>query len=1781
MIMKGTYKNLKKKIAFLMALSMTSSYTGLTTFAEEFSNQTTGTPSDDNGDSAEIPENTTTGIGAVEISFASVLTKAVNVEFTLSNETGVIQTQKAKNVLVDKAKVRFEDVPAGKYILTATSDKFAEYKQEVTVENNVLSSLSITAGVVKVGGNAIKAGENTENGTGSIGAMLIGDVDGDGDIDEKDKAILINNIESHPDNKETDLNDDGKTNLADLELFVDSYEYRNEIITSSIEKCVIIGKNDVSLPDSYLAAGSVTPDEMLRGEGELKLEPEKPNEPISEENPVAIAFKVDDSQKIEGMTLGTGAGSEIEEGYIDVTYIDENGKDQTIPVPVKKDTHYLLKESEVKAEIDKNGNIQLNLGAQVAVKKVKITVTSMANKGNIAAISEVKFLNDMESRIPEPDVEIPENLTAVPGSEKFSLKWNPCVNIMGYEVKVEYGGKTEVYFTDKNSYEVSRFNDDDLKNYKTYKVSVQSVNGAWSSGYSAPIEVTPQANKRPDKPDSVKAVEDYKKLFISWKEPKDAQTYSVYYKERDSEDEYEVISNILSTSCIIERLETLVEYEIYVKAHNEIGTSNESGHIIATPIDKSFAEMPRYGLINRDEKGYPGSSHIIEARRYGGYLVNSNVDEKDNNTTAWATVDGYGDSYYVAGRDDGGWGGPGNNGLTYTFDQEYTFNTIGVLTATSGIEFSKCRWWDSNGKAYNIGSGYSYLHTSKTDAKGRRYYIITLPEAVTTSKFQICLSDYWGSCTDVSEVYFYEYDELMDEVMNLYVDDLHTVLKDDVTQETIDALRVKVNTPDKFGEINPNTNALLTELTTAEKILKAEALSPAVKVHNGITTKDTNRGFSGLNAWQPLGITLADEEEITIYVGSNKKKTGEGTDLRLIITQYHSESDGVVLSGANLKVGANTIKMPKGKLASQENGGALYIQYQGAANSNVEYSVRISGGSVIPTLDLYKVTDEEERMNRVVEYITKLDEYVPTIEKLHNEKHKDSKNEIIAFDKTNCILGATDIMLDTMMYSLPASQILAGTGKGSVEERAETLLKSLDAMEDMMYLFYQHKGLNASATAELNQIPKGHLNIRYQRMFSGAFMYASGDHIGIEWGSSPAMAGCESVVTDENGKYVSGNYFGWGIAHEIGHCINQGTYAVAEITNNYFAQLAQAKDENDGMRFQYENIYKKVTSGTKGNCSNIATQLGMYWQLHLAYDSGMNFKTYSDYNEQLANLFYARVDTYSRNTKAAPKPGGIELTLNGNSDQNLMRLACAAANKNVLEFFEHWGKTPNEDTIKYAEQFEKETRAIYFANDDSRLYALNGSGSTLGTEGNVNVIKDVSVDNSGTSNKVNIAITTTDIAEEDILGYEIERCIITGGDVQATPVGFSQDGTFTDTVSTMNNRTVFYRVTLIDQYLNRSATFETKQVKIEHDGSMDKTNWTISVKGFEEPKEKIHAEEESYDCHPVLPTPEAEAIDFDLETVYTPHITDERAEITISFNQVLTATGLKYTAGDGQAIGAYEIYVYEENDWTLVSEGEFNGSKSVYFANSDGKYVTTYDTTDIKLVITGQQNHDISIAEIDVLGVTGDNVDFRTTEDDTTKVIGFIGDDYYYDSTDENEYIPKGSLMFTGFYKGNPAYNMVMLYDNKGNVVGGIDENGAVRANSIILADVPDGSNISAVTNGTWIYWIEPDELERLGALPEKVRVELYRVSDAKTNNGYRLVSDSLYETLPENLPTIMLTSENNKPQTTTSTTSTTETTTTATADTTTTDTENTDTTTTDTTTTTTTAFIKESSEAE
>ena len=1405
---------------------------------------------------------------------------------------------------------------------------------------------------------------------------------------------------------------------------------------------------------------------------------------------------------------------------MDITYIDAEGNEQTVTAPIENGVEHLLRTSDVQVSMDEDGNIQIHLGSQIAVKKVTLTIQGMQNNNNLAEISKVEFVNGMENRIPKPDMDIPTNLAVETGSEEFTLTWDACKNVTGYEVLIEHNGEQDTYTVKNNSLKVTSFNEKKLVNKEQYTAKVQSVNGTWKSGYSESVTAVPKADKKPDAPENVKAVGKYKSVEVSWKNMKNTEFYNLFYREKGQE-EYTKIENITTNSYTISELKENVKYEIYLTGVNELGESDPSLTSTAQTTDLEPAVMPKYKQINTSEEGQV-SSHIVSATRGRGEMKDSPLDLEGK--TAWGTVDNNPAShFYIADWDDGGeYTDFNNKGFTFEFDQPYTMDTIGFQEVTAQGNFTRIslKYWDENGSEHVVDKNNLKIE-ARTDKNNKRYYFIRIAEPIQAKKISFGIGrDYSGlRVITVSEISFYNYDSLEDDIMGLYEDELHTVLKGSVTEQTIQDLRNRLQTKDEAsGEYHPDKDRLEKELDNAEDILNNQ-LSEPILIHNTITTRDTDRGFSGLNAWQPLGITAAAGEEITLFVGHNTMGTGSNTNLQLVATQYHAESGSVSKVVTTLKTGRNDVTIPKIWSTDEESGGALYIQYTGN-NANDCYSVRVNGGVEVPTLDLYGVTDAQERQQRAEQYVEALKGYVEKMEAVHKKVHENSGNESVEYEysKENCILGATDILLDKMLFSLPAQQVLSGC-----EGNAQKLLDSMDAMEGMMNLFYQHKGLNQTAPDEKDRFPQRHLNIRYQRMFAGAFMYAAGDHIGIGWNETAGMMTGVPVQSD-NGKYVSGRYFGWGIAHEIGHNINQSAYAYAEVTNNYFAVLAQAKDTNDSVRFEYPKVYEKVTSGTTGKSEDVFTQLGMYWQLHLAYDSGYNFKTYDNYEEQLNNLFFARVDTYARNTAKAPAPQGIALTLSGDRDQDFMRLACAAAQKNILEFFERWGMIPNDETRSYAGQFETETRAIYYVNDDSRVYRLENSGSSLGSLGDVEAVGDdttVSV-NKDTANQVDFTLTSKTIPEEDVLGYEITRTMISGGQVEKEVVGFTTENQFSDHVTTVNNRVITYEVTVVDKYLNRSAAKTLTPVKIEHDGSLDKEFWTTTTKNME----AVHTEDpgeadEDTPCAPQQEAPILKAVDNKTDTTYT-GIAGDEAEVLMQFNRKQVISGLKYTVNEGTAIKDYSIYVHGDNDeWTEVVKGSFDDKKvqTVYFENVDGKYVGTYSTDAVKLVIHNQKDTEISISELDVLGVTGDNVDFRSAQDGTS-AIGRLASDYQYGETEADK-IPAGSIVFVGSYKGNPAYNVVLLYDQDGNIVGGTNTDGSLKAQQIILADVPETGNIQDVSDGTWIYWIDPQDSAQLAG--KQVRAELYRVNDAQTNEGQRLVSDSLYVEVPQEMPEIEL----------------------------------------------------------
>lgn len=1638
--------------------------------------------------------------GQVNVSITPALAMAGDVDFTAELSGNSKQTISLGSDS-DGGEVCFANLAQGEYTLKVTADGFADYVQTVKVGSQA-ANVKLMTGFAE--------GIDYQRGA-HPGTLLIGDANNDGKVDDNDRRQLTDAVDSGSANGLADLNGDGVIDLVDLEYLAKGYNVteNTQAVSETIIPSTVI---EPSAGEGTLIEGDL--DSLFVKVGGVKLYVEDGE--ISDNSPVSLEFKITDegaASQSDGIVISVSEDNPVAKAEVDIDYVDEDGVEATQIALVENGVHHLLDTEDVTVEVDRHGNIHINLGSQIAIKKVTFKIFGMTKDSSLAEISSVEFVNGMEGKIPEPGADIPEGLSANAGDKKFVLNWEACVNVTGYEIEISYGGRTELHRVTGSSLSVSTFGSKELVNSTTYTARARSVNGAWRSGWSDTTDVTPKASKKPMKPDGLTAVGGYKSIKASWKKTEDADRYNLYYKKA-GDSEYTKITGITATSFTIADLEDKTEYTLYVTALNEHGESGSSLSAVAETTDINPPEMPKFNLINTGDKGEKGA-HIIEATRYYGDMIDSALDEEAN--TAWGTVDHDASSYYYSSTwDDGGYNNIGDHGLYYEFDETYDMQRIALYESVYGspeLFYTCINYWDENGNKISLGR----LNVSKKfDSEGRKYFQINLPSKITVKRIQIGLANYLASGRiNVAEVYFYRYDTTADDIMALYADDLHLVLRDDVTQTDIDALRTRINTPDPAcGELNPDRDMLERELKNAEDILNCKNLNAPVYIHSSITTNDVGRGFGGLNAWQPIGVTAAAGDTVIVYVGHNTKKTGANTNIQLVATQYHAESGSLAKVVCTLKVGSNVITIPKLWSIDEESGGALYVQYTGNS-ANDRYAVRVSGGVKVPILDLYGVSDEEEKLERTEVYMTELADYVADLETLHADNHKNSSNKSVNkydYEVKNCILGASDILLDDMLLSLPASRILAGAGSGSASERAAKAVASFDAIEEMMNLFYQHKGLNKNASEAINSFPKGHLNIRYQRMFANAFMYASGNHIGIEWGSCSGMLSSSSVKFDENGKYISGSYFGWGVAHEIGHCINQGCYAVPEITNNYFAQLAQAKDTNAGMRFTYKNIYDKVTSRTLGASSNLATQLGMYWQLHAAYDEEYNYKTFDDRAEQLESLFYARVDSYARTPANAPAPDGIALTLSGGTDQCLMRLACAAAEKDILEFFERWGKLPDSTTVQYASQFPKETRAIYYADDDSRVYRMNNPyGGYLGTYGDVNAVGEgaSAVPASGSAYQINFTLESANIPEDEVLGFEIVRCTTSEGRVQREAVGFTTGNKFTDYAAGLNNRVVTYEIVVVDKYLYRSAPLALEPIKITDDGSLNKSNWTASASGITATAFDAVQGDDNDPCDSKPDDPVILTIDGNSGTVYT-GTTSAGAEILFELNRQETVSGFKYISDSAVS---YTLMVYENGTWREAANGTLDGSKTVWFENADRKYVSTYKIDAVKLVINTAA--EISIAEFDLLGVTGDNVDFRRAGDGTVAV-GILTDDYKFA---EGEVIPAGSLIFTGSYKGSPAYNVVMLFDQDGNVVGSISEDGSLNAAQIILADDPGSGFIQNVSDGTWIYWTDPAALDGL----TKVRAELYRVNNALTNEGERLVSDSFFIDIPDDIPDITL----------------------------------------------------------
>ena len=1650
--------------------------------------------------------------GRLEVAMhAELPSQGKTFKVTFMNAQGEEITATAKSAANGNSLICDKALAAGTYDMTITASGHLAYKQKVTITNGMITKLDLY--------NSHAVNEGLDAGK-QHGIMAVGEINDDGVIDEKDADKMMDAIDAQSTDSSFDLNGDGAVNVGDLAYI--TANYGKNIQAKQVD--VLSGEQvKPSVSEGTTVKGDNIGD-LTSGKEDTVVQLAPKNEaPISKENPVEVSLDVAESAaaKVDGLLIAPPAGTNnlITDATIDVVDANNNTYQAVLTQAQTMSRDAKL----VTATQEKDGTIVVNLGTQIAIKKVTIKVTGAST--NLVDIAQVEFVNGMENRIPEPEKSVPElkepkKLQA--GMEPaFSVSWTPQVNITGYEVMVSGGGKEEVFKTTATTLEVRSLSGSSLKTYVPYTIRVRSTNGDWKSAYSEAKTITILPDGKPQQPTGVEVVGEAEALKVSWESMRDTQSYAVYYRLSGNDGEFtKAVENLTATTYTIKNLQPNVKYDVYVVGANTLGVSEPSDIRIGTTLKAATLRMPKYKLINTSNGAGVKTNHIESVE----ICKDSLTVVPENNP--FVIVDDSISTY--ATRNNWNWGGHHDSdadATMFTLDKEYEMDTIRFASSAghTGDFTARVTVWDEEENEtiafYNYNGASVGKKKTKTDANGNRYHELVFeePKNVKRIRFGFTNTNYGNKTMHLSEVAFYEYDSLANDIEALFTNDKHIALRDDVTREKVDALEARAKAVDsESGEIHPDSASLLLVLEDAYALLDGQLDKEIIDINNKVTAKsDGHLDFVyGLNDFQPLGVTAQAGEALNVYVGAKDKKQGASTNLKLVFTQNYGESSQWKQE-VDLKVGPNDITVPAVSNRASEDGGAVYVRYTGNSGAE-EYSVRVTGGTKIPVLDVSGKTGEA-RTQAIEAYVQKLEAYTKDLEQKHAEAGKDEKS--VHKDSHNaqtCVLNVTDIVMNGMMYSVPADVVW----KAIQANPTTTLANAIDAMEQELELLYQHKGLHKNTTSGTDRYPAQRLNIRYHKMKEGVFMYAGGQRIGVGYSIADILSKMTPVETDSKGNAIDDiNLSGWGVAHEIGHVINNKHYTVGEVTNNYYSILATGD-----MRSDYDNeVYKAVTSG---GTNDQRTALAMYWQLHMSFDNDGNFKTYDTAEEMKKNLFFARMDSYARKPDSAPKPGGEPLSLEKNStSDNIIRLACAASEQNMLSFFEAWGLTYNEATKKYAAQFTTKVKDIQYLKPEAHAYRLAGKPRM---SENTTVDAKLEYASQGEkSNKVTLCLSNSDKSEA-MLGYEIRRNDEVVAFVPAS------ESTYVDTISTGNNRVYTYEVTAYDKLLNKTKTVKLDPVKVKHDGTLGRDKWTATTNMIsvdDKPVEDGCANENGT-IEKVSAI--SRVIDGKGQT-YTGKVSQGSPAITLKLGETSQVTALRYRG----ELTDLKISVSEDgNSWTevrSVTVAELNRDSQTVTINSDGSRTIFFEKKDaqgnlyvcqaayVKVEMpTVAANTDVLIQNIDLLGPVGDNVEWLSQGNS----IGKLKSEYVYD-LDKGSKIPAGSIVFTGVYKGNPAFNVVLLKDTEGNIVGGEDSSGATKAHQIILAPDPQGDKLGDVSEGSWIYWIEPDDIPE--KLPNQVMVELYRVDAAEGLTGERLVSNTLYESVPESLPDIEFKTESTR----------------------------------------------------
>ena len=1248
-------------------------------------------------------------------------------------------------------------LPLDTYTLRFTGRGYVPFEQKVTFSNYAQHVLL---------------------GTGD-GTFTLGDVNGDGKVSTADREALAAALQSQDpkDLERYDLNGDGLIDIVDL-AYIDRQLNASggaEVIPTALLNPPVV----ISEVEKELKAAGVT----YEG-GELadlfrdKADPQYINFHKPGGGDIVLPLPLDettDMSEIRIVTPAAGQPGAILTGEILVEDAWENEMRIPFDYTTPEGVHAITRDPD-------SNVITISLGKRVPVKKITITVVK--TDAGYAAVESIQFLQDIVPENPAaPNTKVTD-VAAEAGSESVRLRWRNLPNVSGYKILYWPQGKedlTRELHVDVNSATVTG-----LENLKTYCFTVTATDGSWEGKPSEPVTATPQPAKVPDRVDMVTVTSMDGALRVGWKAAKGATWHELFYREKDAAGWTQSGGRLEDTQATIEGLTNGVTYEIYVVACNDIGRGPQSTIEEGTPkaVDYSRpAGIPTEGVLEyqdiesirlADTGNYSHTAHP------SGFQPASMAD--GDFRTHW-TSQAWGDGNHARSKQ-----------VICTLKEPQHLTAALWIPRMDGT-------YSANLKAYTVtiwregddlsGPGTRIVPNENQADGGLRTWE-TIPNKVADDRFaflpfepvenvkQIAITiDQNGyTAVSLSELMFMTYSaerNLPGDIAALFASDLHTALKSGVTAEQIEALQARLDSDEKNYYLY--VDVLQDELKLARSLLSGQGATGVVV--NGIQARngsaDSKYGQGG-SVLQPLGVAAGAGTELVIYA------EGIPTDapVSLVATQFNAQVNSWQKTVGTLRNGRNILAIPQITSDSDKTkGGSLYLTYGGSEANAQNIKLHVLRGTAIPTLELsnwYKL-DDTARREAIGRYVDDLAQYMV-----------DAKISSSASDWRN----VTEISTPSVLLSLPAAAVSAALGNGTREQKVETLCNDVLAWEDVMYICKTTQGI--SATYENNDMHTRQ-NIRCMTMFSGAFMYAAGSHIGIGYGSCGGMVVGKPVSMTGPGN--ANSLFGWGIAHEIGH--NMDKLGRAEITNNIYSLMVQTYDGQSNTLTsrleasnKYKDIFTKTAQGYPGAAGNVFVQLGMYWQLHLAYTSSTN-------SLDFYNKFFTA-------WKAGTYTGGA-----ATYDEKVALTAAGVTGKNLNEFFRRWGMQLSDSVKSKISSYADEPRAIWYLSDASRRAALNGTTQASGTV-------TASVEKNG-DKEVNLTFSFN--GSGTIQGFEIIR--------NGTPIDFviaSSSGTYKDVIGSGNHRNYAYTVKAYDILGNEVGMANAGTVRIAYDNVIDPSTYT-------------------------------------------------------------------------------------------------------------------------------------------------------------------------------------------------------------------------------------------------------------------------------------------------------------------------------------------------------------------